>query len=157
MSATVRTVFGMSSSAAHRLDCYGQVEVDFFKTRLPAPYHREKAPRLGLSMPDERPNGGRTLGAGGYANDIGGARQLSILSAGAITRATPPSAGKRAIAIRVCLERGAPLSSARLLPPVERAATARAATSSPTMVTTRARSKRISAIATVKIRRAIPP
>ena len=70
MSATVRTVFGMSSSAAHRLDGYGQVEVNFFKTGLPAPYHRES----GLSMPDERPNGGRTLGAGGYANHIGGAK-----------------------------------------------------------------------------------
>jgi hypothetical protein len=46
MSATVRAVFGMSSSAAHRLDCYGQVEVNFFKTGLPAPYHREKAPSL---------------------------------------------------------------------------------------------------------------
>ena len=44
MSATVRTVFGLSSSAAHRLD-YGQVEVNFFKTGLPA-HHREKAPSL---------------------------------------------------------------------------------------------------------------
>jgi hypothetical protein len=35
MSAPVRTVFRMSSSAAHRLDCYGQVEVNFFKTGLP--------------------------------------------------------------------------------------------------------------------------
>ena len=51
MSATVRAVFGMSSSAAHRLDCYGQVEVDFFKTGLPAPYHREKAPSLAQACP----------------------------------------------------------------------------------------------------------
>ena len=46
MSATVRTVFCISSSAARRLDCSGQVEVNFFKTGLPAPYHREKAPSL---------------------------------------------------------------------------------------------------------------
>ena len=46
----------------------------------------------------------------------GSGRICKSLLAGAITRATPPSAGKPAIAIRVCLERGAPLSSARLLP-----------------------------------------
>jgi hypothetical protein len=34
MSATVRTVFCMSSSAAHRLECYGQVEVNPFEAAL---------------------------------------------------------------------------------------------------------------------------
>ena len=77
-------------------------------------------------MPDERPNGGRTLGAGGYADHIGGAtaRQLRILSASAITRATPPSAAKRAIDIRACLEREAPLSAPGFSSMIERAAIA---------------------------------
>ena len=44
------------------------------------------------------------------------ARQLRILSAGAITRATPPSAGKRAIAVRVCLGTRCAAIGARLLP-----------------------------------------
>ena len=46
MSATVRTVFGMSSSAAHRLDCYGQVEINFFNS-----VSSGESTKSGLSMP----------------------------------------------------------------------------------------------------------
>ena len=98
MSAPVRTVFRMSSSAAHRLDCYGQVEVNFFKTGLPLRIigiKRQVWPKQARRTAEWLTNAGsgrpRT------------ARQLRILSAGAITRATPPSAGKRAIAVRICL------------------------------------------------------
>ena len=135
----MRTMFCMSSSAAHRLDCYGQVEVDFFKTGLPAPYHRGESARSGLSMPDERPNGGRTLGADGYANHIGGAkkgtpatRPLERARLGELRRHQRDSAQSPSVFASNVGRRYPAPGFSRL---VERAATARAATSSPTMVT----------------------
>ena len=124
MSATVRTVFGMSSSPAHRLDCYGQVEVNFsWSTRSVSSGESAKS---GLSRPDERPNGGRTLGAGGYANHIGGAKNG--------TPATHPLSGREMRELNrhqresaqspfvFVSERGAPLSAPGFSRMIERAA-----------------------------------
>ena len=161
MSAPVRTVFRMSSSAAHRLDCYGQVEVNFFKTGLPLRIigiKRQVWPKQARRTAEWLTNAGsgrpRT------------ARQLRILSAGAISelrRHQRESAQSPSVFASNVGRRYPAPGFSRL---VERAANSAdlgikatccamlAATSSPTMATTRARSKPISGIATFRTRRA---
>ena len=166
MSATVRTVFGMSSSAAHRLDCYGQVEVNFF---TPAVSSGESA-KSGLSRPDEWPNGGRTLGAGGYADYIRRFQERYDPLSGR-DYASYSAISRKARHRRSCLSWNAVRRYRRQASPASSSGqprgrsghqghahmpAMRAATSSPTMATTRARSRRISVIATSRIRRAIP-
>ena len=106
-------------------------------------------------MPDERPNGGRTLGAGGYANHVGGAKNgtpathpLSGRDYASCDRHQGESAPSPFVFVS---KRGAPLSAPGFSRMIERAANSAdlgikatcramlAATSSPTMATTRPR------------------
>ena len=170
MSATMRTVFGMSSSAAHRFDRYGQVEVNFFKTGLPLRIIGRKR----KLWPKHASTNGRMVDVRWEREDMRitlavprTARQPCTLERARLRelRRHQRKARNRHTCFASNVGRRYPAPGFSRI--IERAATAaddqtctcsgtRATTSSPTMATTRVRSRRISGIAIFRIRRAIP-
>jgi hypothetical protein len=161
MSATVRMMFGMSSSAAHRLDCYGRLRSIFSRLVYPLSIIGRKHQVWPKHAPDgrivdvrwEREDKRITLSGRDYASYAAISRKacnrhpcLPRTWGAAIQRPASPASSSGQPSRPIWASRRTPTCCG--MP---------AATSSPTMVTTRARSRRISGIATFRIRRAIRP